>query len=61
MSNNVKEINIKNHTYYFFDDINLKDFDPNNIKKDKKLYKNILVYYIEYVMIKISKYIKINT
>ena len=55
MSNNVKEINIKNHTYYFFDDINLKDFDPNNIKKDKKLYKNILVYYIEYVMIKISK------
>ena len=61
MSNNVKEINIKNRTYYFFDDINLKDFDPNNIKKDKKLYKNILVYYIEYVMIKISKYIKINT
>ena len=58
MSNNVKEINIKNRTYYFFDDIN---FDPNNIKKDKKLYKNILVYYIEYVMIKISKYIKINT
>ena len=39
MSNNVKEINIKNRTYYFFDDINLKDFDPNNIKKDKKLYK----------------------
>ena len=61
MSNNVKEINIKNRTYYFFDDINLKDFDPNDIKKDKKLYKNILVYYIEYVMIKISKYIKINT
>ena len=21
MSNNVKDINIKNHTYYFFDDI----------------------------------------
>ena len=30
MSNNVKDINIKNHTYYFFDDIiNIKEFDPN--------------------------------
>ena len=28
----VKDINIKNHTYYFFDDtINKIDFDPNNI------------------------------
>ena len=27
---NIKEINIKNQTYYFFDDmINIKDFDPN--------------------------------
>ena len=27
--------NIKNHTYYFFDDIiNIKEFDPNNIKLD---------------------------
>ena len=27
----VKDINTKNHTYYFFDDnINKKDFDPNN-------------------------------
>ena len=33
MSNIVKDINIKIHTYYFFDDIiNIKDFDPNNIK-----------------------------
>ena len=30
MSNNVKDINIKHHTYYFFDDIiNIKEFDPN--------------------------------
>ena len=37
MSNNVKDINIKNHTYYFFDDIiNIKDFDANNIKIDGK-------------------------
>ena len=57
MSNNVKDINIKNHTYYFFDDINIKNFDPNNIKIDEKLYKNILIYYIAYVTIKNSKYI----
>ena len=27
----IKDINIKNHTYKFFDDIiNIKHFDPNN-------------------------------
>ena len=31
----VKDINIENRTYYFFDDIiNIKDFDPNNIRID---------------------------
>ena len=40
----VKDINIKNYTYYFLDDIiNIKDFDPNNIKIDKKSYRNILI------------------
>ena len=35
MSNNVKDINIKNHAYYFFDDIiNINDFDLNKIKID---------------------------
>ena len=29
MSNKVKDIDIKNRTYYFFDDINIKIFDPN--------------------------------
>ena len=34
---NIKEINIKNQTYYFFDDmINIKDFDPILLKIDKK-------------------------
>ena len=29
----VKDISIKNRTYYFFNDIiNIKDFDPGNIK-----------------------------
>ena len=37
MSNIVKDININNHTYYFDDDtINIKDFDPNDIKIDEK-------------------------
>ena len=49
---NVKIINRKNHTYYFFDNIiNIKDFNPNNIKTDKKSYKNILIYHIGYVTI----------
>ena len=62
MSNKVKHINIKNHTYYFFDDIiNIKYFDPNNIKIDEKPYKNIVIYYVASVTIKYSKYIKINS
>ena len=56
MSQNAKDINIKNHTYYFFDDIiSIKDFDLNNIKIDEKSYKNIFIYYIAYVTIKDSK------
>ena len=44
---------LKNYAYYFFDDIiNIKDFDPNNIKIDENSYKNILIYYIGYVTIK---------
>ena len=47
MSNIVKDINIKNQTYFFFDDIiNVNDVDPNNIKIDEKSYKNILLFTI---------------
>ena len=57
----MKDKNTKNRTYYFFDDIiNIKDFDPNNIKIDESSYKNILAYYIAYVTIKYSKYVNIN-
>ena len=39
----VKNINIKNLTYYFFDDIiNVKDFDQSNIKIDERSYKIFL-------------------
>ena len=49
----VKDINIKNHTYYFLDDfINIKEFHPNSAKLGEKSYKNILISYIEYVAIK---------
>ena len=62
MSNKIKDINIKKHTYYFFDDIiNIKIFDPNKIKIDEKSCKNILIYYIGYVTIKDWEYVKINS
>ena len=62
MSNKVKDLGIKNHTYYFFDDIiNIKIFDPYNIKIDGKSYKDILINYIGYVIIKDSKYVIINS
>ena len=58
----IKEINIKNRTYYFLDDmINIKNFDPNLLKIDKKSYKNIDIYYIGYITMKDSDYVKINS
>ena len=49
----VKQINIKNLTYIFYNDvIDLKDFEPNLLKIDKKSYKNINIYYIGYITIK---------
>ena len=49
----VKQINIKNRTYYFYNNIiDLKGFEPNLLKIDKKAYKNIDIYYIEYITIK---------
>ena len=60
MSNKVQDLNIKNRTYYFFNDIiDIENFSPNNIKIDENSYKNILIYYIGYVTIK--EYIKIYT
>lgn len=47
---NVGETNIKNLTLDFLDDmINTKNLDPININKDEKWYKDILIYYSEYV------------
>ena len=44
MSKKIEDIDIKNHMYQFFDDIvNIKSFDPNNVKINEKTYKNILI------------------
>ena len=42
--NSAKEIEIKNGTYYFFDDmINIKNLYPKKIKADENTYRNILI------------------
>ena len=50
---NIKEINIKSRTCYFLNDmINIRNFDSNLPKIDKKSYKNIDMYYINYITMK---------
>ena len=59
---NITEVNIKNPPYYFFDNMNnIKNFDPNLLKIDKKSYKNIDIYYIGQITVKDSVYVKINS
>ena len=49
----VKRIDIKNRTYYFYNDIvNIKKFDSNLLKIDKKSYKDIGIYNIGYITVK---------
>ena len=49
----VKPINVKNWTFYLYNDIiDLKEFDASLLKVDKKSYKNIDIYYIGYITIK---------
>ena len=57
---NIKQINIKNRTYYFFNDIiNIKNFDSSLLKIDKKSYKNVGIYIIEYITTKKMMIIKV--
>ena len=50
---NIKQINIKNRTYYFFNDIiNIKYFDSSLLKINKISDKNIGIYHIGYITIK---------
>ena len=49
----VKQINIENRTYYFYNDIiNIENFKSNLLKVDKKSYKYIGIYNIGYITIK---------
>ena len=49
----VKQIDIKNRSYYFYNDmINIKKFDSNLLKIDEKSYKDIGIYNIGYITIK---------
>ena len=59
----VKQIDIKNLTYYFYNDmINIKNFDPILLKIDKKSFKGIGIYNIGYIMTKkIDDYKNINS
>ena len=46
----VKQLNIKNRTYYFYNDlINALNFGSNNLKLDKKTWTDIDIYDIGYV------------
>ena len=47
---NIKQINIKNLTYYLFNDmVNIKTFDSDLLKIGKNSYKHIDIYHIEYI------------
>ena len=49
----VKQIDIKNKTYYFYNDmINIKKSDSNLLKIDKKSYKDIGIYNTGYITVK---------
>ena len=59
----VKQINIKNRTYYFYSEIiDLENFDAKLLKIDKKSYKDIGIYNIGYVTKKkISDCMNVNS
>ena len=45
-----RQMNIKNRTYYFYNDlINIKDFNARLLKLDKKTSMGLSIYYIGYV------------
>ena len=49
----IKQTDIKNRTYYFYNYmINIKTFDSNLLKIDKKSYKDTGIYNIGYITVK---------
>ena len=54
----IRQLNIKNKTYYFYNDlINIKNFNINNLKLDKKGVLGNDVYYIGYITKKPQWYV----
>ena len=48
----IKQIKIKNESYYFYNDIiNIKTFDSKNLKLDRKSNKNLDIYNNGYVTV----------
>ena len=41
--------------------VNIQNLDPNKINIDEKSYKNILIYWVKYEMVKNLSYMKINS
>ena len=48
----VRDLNIKNRTYYFDDMINARRFESNLLKINKKSHRDFDIYYISYITIK---------
>ena len=58
----IKQINIKNGTYYFSNDIiDIETFDSNMLKLDKKSYKNLDIYNIGFTIKAIGSAYDINS
>ena len=48
----IRQLNIESRTYYFYNDlINIKKFNSNNLKLDKKSVLGNDVYYIRFIIV----------
>ena len=57
-----RQLNIKDRTYYFYNDlINVLNFEANNLKLDKKSWEYIDIYYTGYVDKKKPSEWKVNS
>ena len=59
----IKQINIKNRPYYFFNDINIKNFDPSFLSIGKISFKSTdaVIYNIRYIIMKSLDLVNIDT
>ena len=55
----IKQINIKNRPYYFFNDIIIKNFDPSFLSIGKISFKSTdaVIYNIRYIIMKSLGYV----